>query len=117
MSSSGLAAALANAIVKIAKSANIGDSGIVGGVYLAAFLISQVLTNNAAAALAFPIAMSVANQYNYSRKKLAYSIMFAASASFSTPFGYTTNLLVYGPGGYVVSSIHHLMHSHAVITE
>ena len=55
------------------------------------------------AALAFPIAMSVAKQYKFNRKTLAYAIMFASSASFSTPFGYTTNLLVYGPGGYNVS--------------
>jgi len=103
MSSSGLAAAIANGIVKLSKAVNIGNAGVYGSVYLATFLISQVLTNNAAAALAFPIAMSAVDKYNCSRKVMAYVVMFGASASFMTPFGYTTNLLVYGPGGYNVS--------------
>jgi uncharacterized protein with PhoU and TrkA domain len=103
MSSSGLAAAIANGIVKLSEVVNIGRAGAYGAVYLATFLISQVLTNNAAAALAFPIAMSTADKYNVSRKMMAYVVMFGASASFMTPFGYTTNLLVYGPGGYNVS--------------
>lgn len=76
------------------------DAGLYGAVYLATFLISNVVTNNAAAALLFPIAMDAADQTGADRLLMAYILMLSASASFMTPFGYTTNLMVYGPGGY-----------------
>ena len=60
------------------------------------------MTNNAAAALIFPIAMDAAEQTGTDRLIMSYCVMLAASASFMSPYGYTTNLLVYGPGGYKV---------------
>jgi di/tricarboxylate transporter len=78
-----------------------GDAGLIGAVYFATFLISNVVTNNAAAALIFPIAMEAAEQANVDIILMAYTVMLGASASFMTPFGYTTNLLIYGPGGYM----------------
>ncbi len=53
-----------------------------------------------AAATMFPIAMSVAAQTGYDQRAFAVVVAIAASASFSTPIGYQTNLIVYGPGGY-----------------
>lgn len=79
------------------------DAGLLGAVYLATFLISNVVTNNAAAALIFPIAMDAAEQTGTDRLIMSYCVMLSASASFMSPYGYTTNLLIYGPGGYKVS--------------
>jgi di/tricarboxylate transporter len=61
--------------------------------------MSAVLTNNAAAVLMYPIAMQAAEQANVDRLKMAYILMLAAS-DYMTSFGYQTNLMVYGPGGY-----------------
>jgi len=59
-----------------------------------------MITNNAAAALMFPIAISVSQGLGVSYMPFVIAIMIGASASFSTPIGYQTNLMVYGPGGY-----------------
>jgi di/tricarboxylate transporter len=69
-------------------------------VYAITTLLTEVITNNAAAAVVFPIALSLAQGLEVSFLPFAVSIMIAASASFSTPIGYQTNLMVYGPGGY-----------------
>ena len=63
-------------------------------------LFTEVITNNAAAALLFPIAMATAEKLGVDFMPFVITIMIAASASFSTPLGYQTNLMVYGPGGY-----------------
>ncbi|MEX1011454.1 MAG: SLC13 family permease [Balneolaceae bacterium] len=68
--------------------------------YLATWLLTEMITNNAAAVLIFPIAISVAASMGVSYMPFVMTIIFAASASFSTPIGYQTNLMVYGPGGY-----------------
>jgi len=59
-----------------------------------------VITNNAAAVLMFPIALAVSEQLGVNFLPFAVAVMFAASASFITPLGYQTNLMVYGPGRY-----------------
>jgi len=59
-----------------------------------------VITNNAAAALMFPFAISLAVQLGVDPRAFAMAVLFGASASFATPLGYQTNLMVYGPGGY-----------------
>ncbi len=69
-------------------------------VYVVAVLFTELLTNNAAAVLMFPIAMSVASQLGVSPMPFVVAIMIGASAGFITPIGYQTNLMVYGPGGY-----------------
>jgi len=61
---------------------------------------TAVITNNAAAVLMFPIALATAERLGVSFMPYAITIMVAASASFATPIGYQTNLMVYGPGGY-----------------
>ena len=61
--------------------------------------MSAVLTNNAAATLMFPIAMDAVDQTGCDRLKMAMIIMLSAS-DYITSFGYQTNLMVYGPGGY-----------------
>ena len=69
-------------------------------VYLLTNLFTEVITNNAAAVLMFPIAVSMAETLGVSPMPFGVAIMFAASASFITPLGYQTNLMVLGPGGY-----------------
>ncbi|GAA0789331.1 SLC13 family permease [Marinobacterium sediminicola] len=69
-------------------------------VYLMTVIFTEMITNNAAAVLMFPVAMAVADQLGASFMPFAIAVMFAASASFITPLGYQTNLMVYGPGGY-----------------
>ncbi|GMI01604.1 hypothetical protein TrVE_jg9815 [Triparma verrucosa] len=100
MVNSGVAGGVASGLTSVGKSLGIGDSGILAMIYLATFLISNVVTNNAAAALIFPIAIEVALDFGTSPKLISYTLMLSASASFMSPFGYQTNLMVYGPGGY-----------------
>ena len=92
---------MAEQLVNLGTATNTGEIGLFVGVYLATFLISNVVTNNAAAALMFPIAAEAAAEANISLLKMSYLLMLGASASFMSPFGYQTNLMVYGPGGYV----------------
>ena len=63
-------------------------------------LLTEIITNNAAAVLMFPIAQSTAQSLDVSFWPFVVCLMMAASASFATPIGYQTNLMVYGPGGY-----------------
>ena len=63
-------------------------------------LFTEMITNNAAAVLVFPVALEVARWLEASPLPFIVAVMFAASASFMTPLGYQTNLMVMGPGGY-----------------
>lgn len=69
-------------------------------VYFTTVLMTEMITNNAAAVLMFPLAYAIANSLGLNFMPFAIAITFAASASFATPIGYQTNLMVYGPGGY-----------------
>ncbi|MBI1390879.1 MAG: TRAP transporter large permease subunit [bacterium] len=69
-------------------------------VYFITMLFTEMITNNAAAILIFPIAYATAEKLGVNFMPFVVAIMMAASASFSTPIGYQTNLMVYGPGGY-----------------
>jgi di/tricarboxylate transporter len=71
--------------------------------YIVALVATELITNNAAAALVFPFALETANQLEVSYLPFVVAVMMAASAGFATPIGYQTNLMVYGPGGYHVS--------------
>ncbi len=69
-------------------------------VYAITSIFTGFVTNNAAAVLIFPIAQATAESLGVSFMPFVFAIMMAASASFATPIGYQTNLMVYGPGGY-----------------
>ncbi len=69
-------------------------------IFIATALFSALATNNAAAVLMFPIALLTARHLEVSILPFAITIMIAASASFATPIGYQTNLMVFGAGGY-----------------
>lgn len=68
------------------------------GIYLLTLLLTQLVTNNAAAALAFPLAYSTALSLQASPLPFVMAVAYGASAAFLTPHGYQTNLMVYGPG-------------------
>ena len=69
-------------------------------VYIITMMFTELITNNAAVALVFPIAMATADKLGVNFMPFVIVIMVAGSASFATPLGYQTNLMVYGPGGY-----------------
>jgi len=69
-------------------------------IYLITVLLTETITNNAAAIVMFPIAVSAAESLGVNVAPFAVAVMIAASASFMTPIGYQTNLMVQGPGGY-----------------
>jgi len=68
--------------------------------YVATVVTTEMITNNAAGVLMFPIAMAVAQDGGVNFMPYVICVMVGASAGFITPIGYQTNLMVYGPGGY-----------------
>lgn len=69
-------------------------------VYVTTAVLTEFVTNNAAAVIVFPIALSTAQLLGVDPTPFLIAVMVGASASFATPLGYQTNLMVYGPGGY-----------------
>ncbi len=98
MENSGLAAVLADGIVS--AFAGFGPLGVLLGIILATSLVTELITNNAAAALIFPIAWATANRIGADPRLFCIVVATMASTSFLTPIGYQTNTMVYGPGGY-----------------
>lgn len=102
--------AIGAALEKTKAAQMIADQmiGLAGGnawaslalVYLATLIATELITNNAAAALMFPMAISTAEGLHANFMPFVIVVMMAASAGFATPIGYQTNLMVYGPGGY-----------------
>lgn len=98
MTSSGLASTLASGLVN--TLGQLGPIGALVGVVLAALLLTEAVSNVAAAAIMFPIALATATSLGSDPRGFTIAIALVASASFLTPVGYQTNTMVYGPGGY-----------------
>ncbi|MFI3268396.1 MAG: SLC13 family permease [Rikenellaceae bacterium] len=98
MINSGIAALVAEFVIKI--SADYGPYAVLAVLYLITNVCTELVTNNAAAALSFPIAIAVSQQLGINPYPLFVAISIAASASFSTPIGYQTNLIVQAIGNY-----------------
>lgn len=97
LESSGLARAFAEFVTQLGS----GDAWLaLLVIHVATALLTELVTNNAAAALMVPLALAVTDKLHVSHFPFVVTVMVAASASFSTPIGYTTNLMVYAPGGY-----------------
>lgn len=77
-----------------------GPMGALIATYLFTLILTELITNNAAAALAFPIGYSMAMAYGIDPMPFIMAVLFGASASFISPYGYQTNLLVYSVGNY-----------------
>ncbi|MGD8380016.1 MAG: SLC13 family permease [Gammaproteobacteria bacterium] len=94
---SGAAGALAGGLVELAGNQPLA---LLAAVYVATAVLTAIITNNAAAVLMFPLAWAAVHGLDLDFMPFAVCIAMAASASFATPIGYQTNLMVYGPGGY-----------------
>ena len=76
---------------------------LLGITYLITMILTEVSSNTATAIIMTPIVLSLSAKMGIDARPLIFGVCFAASASFSTPVGYQTNLMVYGPGGYKFS--------------
>lgn len=76
---------------------------IVWFIFLLTSVLTELVSNNAVAVVVTPVAIGLADALGVDARPLVIAVMVAASASFSTPIGYQTNTLVYGPGGYAFS--------------
>ena len=98
MIGTGLAGQISSALFMV-----LGDFGPYGAfiaIFLMTVLFTELITNNAAAALSFPVAYSLAVGFNVDPLPFIMAVAFGASASFISPFGYQTNLMVYSAGNY-----------------
>lgn len=94
----GLAAWAASGVTSVA--AETGPIGALLLLYVVTNILTEAISNSAAAVLMFPVALTVAGNLGLDPKGFALTITIAAAASFLTPIGYQTNLMVMGPGGY-----------------
>ena len=101
VTASGLGDVLATGIVQ--GMSPLGTIGALAGVLIATMALTELISNNAAAALMFPITLATARQLGVDPTPFIVTIMLGASLSFLTPIGYQTNLLVYGLGNYKFS--------------
>jgi di/tricarboxylate transporter len=98
LQNSGLADVVAHSAINISK--NLGPLGVLAAIYIITNIFTEIITNNAAAAISFPIALSAATQLGVDPRPFFIAIAIAASCSFSTPIGYQTNLIVQSIGNY-----------------
>ncbi len=94
---SGAAATIAHGMIGLAGGHPLTTLAVF---YFVTLVTTEMITNNAAAALMFPFALATSEQLGVNAMPFIIVIMMAASAGFATPIGYQTNLMVYGPGGY-----------------
>ncbi len=98
MEKTGTATAIAESLV--GWSGTLGPVALIAVLYLVTMGMTEIMSNNATAALLTPIAISIAHHGGWDPRPFAFCVAFAASCSFLTPIGYQTNTMVYGPGGY-----------------
>ena len=94
----GLAELAAGLLVNLTRP--LGSYGVLATFYIMTSLLTEVISNNAAAVVLTPIALATALTLGVSPMPFIIAVMFAASNSFMTPIGYQTNTFIYGPGGY-----------------
>ena len=73
---------------------------LLGIIYGVTMILTEMSSNTATAIIMTPVVLSVSSLMGFDARPFIFAVCFAASASFSTPIGYQTNLMVYGPGGY-----------------
>ena len=98
LEASGAVALIAQAIAP--ALGNLPPFLIIWAIYLLTSVLTETVSNNAVAVVLTPIAIGLAGAIGIDPRPLVVAVMVAASASFATPIGYQTNMLVYGPGGY-----------------
>lgn len=95
---SGTAGLIAHVIIAAGKV--FGNVGLLSALFIVTIFLTSLVTNPAAVAIMFPIALSMSQQAALPATPFFVAIAFGASGDFMTPIGYQTNLMVYGPGGY-----------------
>lgn len=95
---SGLADLVASEV--IGSVAFLGPLVVLAVLYMVSTVITELLSNAAAAALLVPVALSTAEYIDRDPRPFVIAVCVAAATSFITPFSYQTNMMVYGPGGY-----------------
>jgi len=98
LESTGTARYLAAAILQLVR--DLGPAGVLATFYLLTSVLTEMVTNNAAAIVLTPIAIATAGELGVSAMPFVVAVMFAASNSFATPVGYQTNTFIHAPGGY-----------------
>lgn len=98
LESSGAVSLIANAIAP--SLTGLPPFVLIWAIYLLTSVLTELVSNNAVAVVVTPIAIGLAQAMGVDPRPLVVAVMVAASASFATPIGYQTNMLVYGPGGY-----------------
>ncbi len=100
--SSGTAEWIGGWLITLSSSfpADLGPYVLIALLYLLTMILTEISSNAATAIIMTPVALSLAAQMGLDPRPFVFVICFAASASFITPVGYQTNLMVYGPGGY-----------------
>jgi len=101
LASTGLASAVSAGVVD--SVGRWGPHAVLAGIYLLAAVLTELVSNNAVAALLTPIAIAVGIDLGVDPRAFVVAVMFGASASFATPIGYQTNTYVFGAGGYKFS--------------
>ncbi len=101
MMKTGIADLFAHNIIVIFKP--LGIIGTLSGIYIITTFLAAYITNKAAVAVVFPVALSISLEMNLPPMPFVLIVAYAAAANFMTPIGYQTNLMVYGPGGYKFS--------------
>jgi di/tricarboxylate transporter len=100
MLKTGTAGHLATALLVVA--AGLGPIGALAAVLLLTWMLTELMSNNAAAALMFPVAWGVAQQLGLAPLPFVMAVLYGASCSFLTPYGYQTNLMIMAPGRYTL---------------
>ena len=98
LETTGAAELLAGGVVGL--TAPLGEAGLIAAFYLVTAVMTAVVSNAATAVMLTPVAIVAATQAGVNPYALLVAVMFGASASFVTPFGYQTNVMIFGPGGY-----------------
>jgi di/tricarboxylate transporter len=80
----------------------LGPYGALALILIVTWILTELMSNNAAAALAFPVAIGVAQQAGLDPRPFVMAVLYGASCSFLTPYGYQTNLMVMSPGRYTL---------------
>lgn len=99
ISKSGADMLFAGSIIEFFHPFN-SNVAVLFGIYMVTNILAMLVTNKAAVAITFPIAVATAAKLGIDPKPFILAVAFAGCAEFMTPYGYQTNLMVYGPGGY-----------------
>jgi di/tricarboxylate transporter len=95
---SGVAKLFAHQLVQLTQP--LGPTATLAGIYFGTMVLNELISNNAAAALAFPFCLESARLMDVSERPFVMAVTLAASYAFASPIGYQTHMMVFGPGGY-----------------